>query len=149
MMHSRTLRLVTEPRPATRGDCVGGARPCQWKECRHHLIACAGDIDVETMIATCALDVADRGGATLAEVATVFGLSRERVRQIEEGALATLKHRLKHMRDAVWTLAEVPPSDSDFADVVDGPFKAAVDRAWQRIVPVSERGKLGPGLVRR
>lgn len=34
-------------------------------------------------LASCVLDVADRGGATLEEVADIIGVSRERIRQIE------------------------------------------------------------------
>jgi hypothetical protein len=40
---------------------------------------------------TCALDVAERGGATLEEVAELLGITRERARQIEVEALAKLR----------------------------------------------------------
>lgn len=45
---------------------------------------------------TCALDVADQGGITLEEIGDLIGLTRERVRQIEDGALRRpqLKRRL-------------------------------------------------------
>jgi hypothetical protein len=78
---------VTATRPRTRGQCVGGARPCPWTTCKYHLDPerrAAGSAD------TCALDVADRGALTLGEVGVVLGVSRERVRQIESGALAKL-----------------------------------------------------------
>jgi hypothetical protein len=40
---------------------------------------------------TCALDVADRGGVTLEEIAELLGITRERARQIETGALVKLR----------------------------------------------------------
>jgi DNA-directed RNA polymerase sigma subunit (sigma70/sigma32) len=42
------------------------------------------------MVESCALDVADRGEHTLNEVGEMLGVSRERVRQIEEQALRKL-----------------------------------------------------------
>lgn len=67
-------------RPRTRGDCANAPRPCPWTSCKWHL----GFSGCET----CSLDVADRGGSTLAVVAQAVGLTRERIRQIETRALA-------------------------------------------------------------
>ena len=84
-------------RPRTRGDCTGGPRPCPWVSCEHHLLL--GHVDgrathkgastdeallalLDSMPDTCALDVADRGGTTLEEIAQTFVVTRERVRQI-------------------------------------------------------------------
>lgn len=39
---------------------------------------------------TCSLDIADDGPHTLDELGELFGLTKERVRQIEEAALAKL-----------------------------------------------------------
>src|SRR6185312_13612104 len=66
-------------RPVTRADCQGGERPCPFVSCKHHLYldvsARTGaiklnfpDLEVWEMSETCALDIADRGGATLEEV---------------------------------------------------------------------------------
>jgi DNA-directed RNA polymerase sigma subunit (sigma70/sigma32) len=41
----------------------------------------------------CVLDEADKGGLTLEEIAEMFGLTRERIRQVEALALAKLKRR--------------------------------------------------------
>jgi len=74
-------------RPKTRGDCLPGgmneSRPCKQSWCKWHL---------SSEKASCVLDVADEG-ATLDEVGDIFGVSRERVRQIEEIALRKLARR--------------------------------------------------------
>jgi hypothetical protein len=88
-------------RPQTRADCAGGARPCPFVSCKHHLFldvsARTGaiklnfpDLDVWEMSETCALDVADRGGTTLEEVGAIMNLTRERIRQVEVKGLAKL-----------------------------------------------------------
>lgn len=88
-------------RPRTRGECVGGERPCPWMSCRYHL---ALDVDqvrgsikenfpdreLEELPDTCALDVADRGGLILEDVAERMNLTRERARQLEDQALSRL-----------------------------------------------------------
>jgi hypothetical protein len=88
-------------KPQARGDCEGGARPCPFVSCKHHLYldvsARTGaiklnfpDLEVWEMTETCALDVADRGGTTLEEVGAIMNLTRERIRQVEVKALAKL-----------------------------------------------------------
>jgi len=68
------------------------ARPCPFVACRYHL---ASDIttkhrivvvedDLDGMVETCALDVADRGPITLEAVGALLHVTRERVRQLEE-----------------------------------------------------------------
>lgn len=83
-------------RPVTRADCVNGPRPCPYVSCHHHLYwEVAGKdiaqdrpaVSVSSLKESCALDVADRGGVTLADVGDMFGICRERVRQIEVTAL--------------------------------------------------------------
>jgi hypothetical protein len=49
------------------------------------------DLEVWEMNETCALDVADRGGATLEEVGAIMNLTRERIRQVEVKGLAKLQ----------------------------------------------------------
>lgn len=97
----RHLVVVEYPegvqRPHTRGDCElpHGVRPCPWVSCRHHLaldVTPFGSVRIdrralEDMPETCALDAA-RHEHTLEEIGDITGLSRERVRQIEQAALA-------------------------------------------------------------
>lgn len=90
-------------RPRTRGDCVDGPRPCPWVSCSHHLYLDAlatGNIQLNfpdrepsDMARSCALDIADDGGASLEDVATAMNFSRERARQIESKALRTFHTR--------------------------------------------------------
>jgi len=93
---------VDIPRPTTRAECRGEARPCPWVACKHHLYL---DINPETgsikinfpdlepweLKHTCALDVAERGGITLEEVGEIMNLTRERIRQVEVRGLLKLK----------------------------------------------------------
>ncbi len=80
------------PPPRTRGDCLPGgsnaARPCQWITCRWYLPRMTPNPKF-----TCALDVADSGGVTLEEVGELMGITRERVRQIEEKVMRRIKQR--------------------------------------------------------
>lgn len=92
-------------RPATREDCRMGdfaERPCPFVSCKHHLYLNVNertgsiklnfpDAEVWDLPETCALDVADRGGATLEDVAAHMNLTRERIRQLEGRGLAKLK----------------------------------------------------------
>lgn len=94
-------------RPKTRADCLAGGsneeRPCPWVSCAAHLALDVlphrtyaslkvnfPDVEVWDMPETCVLDVADRDGATLEEVAAVMNLTQERVRQIEAHALESV-----------------------------------------------------------
>jgi hypothetical protein len=87
----------TSDRPRTRADCVDGPRPCPWVSCRYHLAVddrgrpCQRHSEVWELRETCALDVAAQGRHTLGEVGAVLGVSKERVRQIEEEALWKLR----------------------------------------------------------
>ncbi len=90
-------------RPVTRGDCREGARPCLWISCSHHLrrdVSPARRLPLAEMTETCALDVADKGGATLEEIGVMLSITRERVRQIERDALRTLHRRLETVNRA-------------------------------------------------
>jgi len=90
---------VAAVRPRTRGDCVGGVRPCPFVGCRHSLyleVTPKGSlkinfpaIDPGSMVAaeSCALDVADSGAQSLYAVGRLLNVTRERARQLEDAAL--------------------------------------------------------------
>ena len=99
----KVLPQVWHDRPKTRGDCEDGPRPCPWVSCRHHLALVVNvtrfsqqpvrspfdgvmDGDLSNMKQTCSLDVAEDGEHTLEEVATVLGVTRQRVEAIEHVA---------------------------------------------------------------
>ena len=103
---ARQLSEYEDQRPKVRADCQDGGinqhRPCPWYSCRYHL---GLDINedtgsmmvrnLDTMIHTCTLDVADIGGVTLEEVGDIVELTRERVRQIEVRGAQNLGPMLK------------------------------------------------------
>lgn len=92
----RRREVFLEDRPKTRADCRGVPRPCPWYGCKWHLgleVTEAGTIyyrHLEDLVESCAMDVADRGGATLDEVGEIMDLCKERVRQVEEAAMRPL-----------------------------------------------------------
>jgi hypothetical protein len=78
----------------TRGACVNhfdGGCPVNW--CRHHLDSMdratlrPRPIRRDSVVPTCSLILSAEGPRTLEEVAILLGLTRERVRQIEQHAL--------------------------------------------------------------
>jgi hypothetical protein len=94
--------LENGERPKTRSDCAQAEGPCPFVSCKNHLYldvsARTGaiklnfpDLEVWEMTDTCALTVADRGGATLEEVGAIMNLTRERIRQVEVKGLAKLE----------------------------------------------------------
>ena len=129
-LRAETDAIGHEPRPATRGDCAaargvdeaGNPRPCPWVSCKHHLavhVTRAGtleimgsviagddpmDLDLESLRATCSLDVADEtrlsGDMPSVEMlGELLDITRQRVRQIEVSALAKGESRRAGLRD--------------------------------------------------
>jgi hypothetical protein len=95
----RRLQIYRDPEaPLTRGDCEDGPRPCPWIACRYHVAI--RDITPDGKIKwtpnwinkpTCTLDIADEGEQSLADIARLYGVSREWIRQLEEIALRKLR----------------------------------------------------------
>jgi Sigma-70, region 4 len=87
----RRLRVLPAEPPRTRADCLDGPRPCPWA-CRHNLRALKGWRPGRP---SCSLDAADEGGMTLGEIGTLFGISRERARQVQVLAIEHLAEGLR------------------------------------------------------
>lgn len=103
VVSASALHLPVLARPRTRGECAGGPRPCPWTSCRYHLGRERGG-NLPAGAPTCTLDEADRGGATLEEIAGALGRTRERIRQIEKAAIGHLAGKMK--RRGLLTAAE-------------------------------------------
>ena len=100
-----TLEAAPERRrPRTRAECRGGPRPCLFVSCRYHLYLDVNprsgsvrlnfpDREVWELEETCALDLAEQGAVTLDHIGELLGVTRERVRRIEQGALKRLEAR--------------------------------------------------------
>jgi hypothetical protein len=86
----------------TRGACRKLPGPCPHAVCRFNLTserrdsrgAKPAEAHLPVIHEACALEAADQGGMTLEEIAIRLSLTRERVRQIELGALKKLWARL-------------------------------------------------------
>jgi hypothetical protein len=91
----------------SRKDCIGGPRPCPLVGCPFnnylevspttgHIRIAHGEREPEDMPPdeSCCLDMADHGPQTLEHVGAVLGLTRERIRQIEMGALKKIRKEL-------------------------------------------------------
>lgn len=91
-------------RPKVRSECENGIRPCPFVSCQFHLYLTVNKAtglirinhpgkEPEELEHSCALDEADQGEHTLEQIAEYMGLTRERVRQIEESAMEKLNER--------------------------------------------------------
>lgn len=93
--------------PTVRSEChevrgldpAGNLLPCPYVSCRHNLYLDINpksgaikmnfpDLQPQELAVSCALDVADRDGATLEEVGAILNVTRERIRQIEVSGMA-------------------------------------------------------------
>ena len=89
-------------RPKLRSDCLSGGpnmfRPCPWLTCKYHLGVDVSDVGSLSVLQgwddgrmSCALDAAAEDGMTLEDVGALIGVSRERIRQIEQRSAALIK----------------------------------------------------------
>lgn len=140
--------------PTLRADCRNVPRPCPYISCRYHLeteVTCNGnlrlvhptvggdgELDFEapgpgadgTQIPTCALDVADEGGAGLEQIAEWLNVSGERARQIESEALVKLA-RSRVLQEVAGVRGEhaVPRSHSTIAALAKANRRARIPQA--------------------
>ena len=81
--------------PKTRADCKKMCRPCVITTCRYNLyvdqLKKNKNLKPSEMTVSCALDEAERGGMKLEDIRLIFGLSRERIRQIIEYGLRRMR----------------------------------------------------------
>jgi hypothetical protein len=110
LQHELNGTLGREPRrlPQSREDCKEGFRPCPYVSCPYNLyldVSKTGslllnypDLEPGEMDDSCVLDIAARGPLTLEEIGGYVGVTRERIRQIQDKALLTL---LEPMRRSV------------------------------------------------
>ncbi len=104
--------------PMHRSDCADIERPCPFVSCKHHLfidvsragsikfnfpdlIRADGTIAFEKMRATCVLDIAAEGGATMERTGRMMNVTRERIRQIEARALRKGKRNGRKLKGDV------------------------------------------------
>lgn len=129
----RALYPEAVEHPHTRAECVDGPRPCPYVSCRHHLAIEANpngsitfnfrDVEPDEMAETCSLDVADRGPASLDEIAAALNLTREAVRLIEMRARAKARALAPYLRDDVAgdvvRLVVLPDDDDDIPEAAE------------------------------
>ena len=112
----------------TRAACLSGVRPCPWVRCRHHLYLEVrpngslhfpfGEVELDELRDTCALDVADRGRQSLSATAEAMGLSKASALNIEGRALMHLRIGADGLR---FSPCEPPDVESSFPCLVDVP----------------------------
>lgn len=131
------LAELEAARPHNRRDCRDGLRPCPFVGCRYSLYldhrsrGIPKDVwwgrDPTEMAETCALDVADRGPHALEKVGQFYDVTRERVRQIEAGAIRSLRAGLL---EAGYSLTDV----GAFLGQLSG-LGSFLSEAWAPLVP--------------
>lgn len=112
MIRLRVVYNDSLERPRTRSECVSAPRPCPYVSCRYHLMLdiqrngrlrfnlpiSPNEKDAESiadaltaMPETCALDVADRGGATFEEIGVMLSRTFQAIEQAEYAAATSVK----------------------------------------------------------
>ena len=135
------------PFPQTRADCPS-FRPCPHISCRYHLAAThhpkrpvihTDPDDWTSATPTCALDVAAQGPHSPQQIADLWGVTRQRITQIEEQALAKLRASGLSLTDLFDgperhrpDLAPDPPS-ADWLPSSSSPAGIAITAAAERV----------------
>jgi len=124
--------FVASVRPKTRSDCADGPRPCPFISCRHHLYSAVNRSallrreypEIDALVESCTLDIANEGGVTLERVAEILGLTRERVRQLERKALRRVQKAVRlHVKDNSlddWSEGRQAREGASAGNVADG-----------------------------
>ena len=127
-------------RPRTRAECPDTSEgPCPWVSCKYHLYLDVNErtgsiklnfpgLEVWELPDTCALDVAERGGATLERVGEAINVTRERVRQIE--ARAMRKARAACTAEGEYQHVEAPP----VVRREQPPLRLVPTSTWERVL---------------
>ena len=96
--------------PLVRSDCENVPRPCPYVSCRYNLYLDVRETGAITLNfpdrepedmppeGSCALDVAERGRATLFEVGRLMNFTRERTRQMQDKILRRAVHLFPNLR---------------------------------------------------
>lgn len=95
-----------------RRDAEGRLVACPWVSCKYHLYLDVNpvngsiklnfpDIEPHQLKESCALDVAAKGGTTLEHVGELTNMVRERIRQVELGALQKIYRKQVHKIDTI------------------------------------------------
>jgi hypothetical protein len=93
-------------KPKKRSDCASVPRPCPFISCKYHLYLDVTEIgtirfnypdtEIEDLRVSCTLDVVESGEKVLEAVGEIFGITRERIRQIESKALDRLRRKIEY-----------------------------------------------------
>lgn len=79
-----------------RRECESLPRPCPHTHCRYHLAPEVGGEVTEA--SSCALDIADEGGITQADLARLLGISHTWAQALEQRALASFRRAALSIR---------------------------------------------------
>ncbi len=111
----------------TRGEC-GTLRPCPWVSCKYHLyldVNPSGTIKInfpgpiETMVESCALDVADKGGLPFYGLGPLLSISRQRAHQLEGSSLAKLLNNLNGHANEIRELLDLKEEPMQAEETTD------------------------------